>query len=163
MADLSLRRVIRIGLKYSIVMTISVMLMLWPISYSRILSYEFETDSSWSILYLEAGNLKLWLKQWPDADADAVELPNGPLVSFCGSVSRKFSVPLPVMIGAIFLLGLPLWLIRPPIPPSLCRSCGYDLTGNLSGRCSECGREIEGEEIVRPPDGKKDESSGTRD
>ena len=25
------------------------------------------------------------------------------------------------------------------IPPGHCRHCGYDLTGNVSGRCSECG------------------------
>lgn len=27
--------------------------------------------------------------------------------------------------------------------PSLCPGCGYDLTGNVSGRCSECGRTVE--------------------
>jgi hypothetical protein len=27
-------------------------------------------------------------------------------------------------------------------PPSHCQKCGYDLTGNESGRCPECGREI---------------------
>ena len=25
-------------------------------------------------------------------------------------------------------------------PPGHCRRCGYDLTGNVSGRCPECGR-----------------------
>jgi hypothetical protein len=24
-------------------------------------------------------------------------------------------------------------------PPGFCQACGYDLTGNVSGRCSECG------------------------
>lgn len=27
-------------------------------------------------------------------------------------------------------------------PPGTCRSCGYNLTGNVSGRCPECGQEI---------------------
>ena len=27
-------------------------------------------------------------------------------------------------------------------PPGHCRQCGYDLTGNVSGRCPECGAEI---------------------
>lgn len=31
-------------------------------------------------------------------------------------------------------------------PRGTCRACGYDLTGNLSGRCSECGEPID------PPD-----------
>lgn len=26
--------------------------------------------------------------------------------------------------------------------PRLCRQCGYDLTGNVSGRCSECGMPV---------------------
>jgi hypothetical protein len=26
----------------------------------------------------------------------------------------------------------------------LCRGCGYDLTGNVSGRCPECGRDVSG-------------------
>lgn len=30
-----------------------------------------------------------------------------------------------------------------------CTQCGYDLTGNLSGLCPECGTEI-----VNPPDGR---------
>lgn len=33
---------------------------------------------------------------------------------------------------------------RPPFAPDnrYCRVCGYDLTGNVSGRCPECGTEI---------------------
>ena len=26
-----------------------------------------------------------------------------------------------------------------PVPPGQCRKCGYNLTGNVSGRCPECG------------------------
>lgn len=29
------------------------------------------------------------------------------------------------------------------IPHGHCQNCGYDLTGNVSGRCSECGMKIE--------------------
>ena len=28
-------------------------------------------------------------------------------------------------------------------PVGHCQTCGYDLTGNVSGRCSECGKEID--------------------
>ena len=31
------------------------------------------------------------------------------------------------------------------IPPGHCQRCGYDLTGNVSGRCPECGTPIERE------------------
>jgi len=53
-----------------------------------------------------------------------------------------FSLPLyiPLIVFAI----LPLWRLfqswfRPP-PPGHCRRCGYDLTGNQSGICPECGQ-----------------------
>ncbi|RJP32468.1 MAG: hypothetical protein C4547_13800 [Phycisphaerales bacterium] len=31
-------------------------------------------------------------------------------------------------------------------PPNECGHCGYDLTGNVSGRCPECGRAVEREQ-----------------
>ena len=30
-------------------------------------------------------------------------------------------------------------------PPGYCRNCGYDLTGNVSGRCPECGESVKQE------------------
>jgi len=65
---------------------------------------------------------------------------------------------IPAVYAGIFLvLGVPLLLVITlrvlvslgvlPKPlcsarPGRCRSCGYDLTGNESGICSECGEEI---------------------
>ncbi|MCC6360160.1 MAG: hypothetical protein IT450_15555 [Phycisphaerales bacterium] len=37
------------------------------------------------------------------------------------------------------------WLKRRMRRAGLCRSCGYDLTGNVSGACPECGRSIDSE------------------
>ena len=34
--------------------------------------------------------------------------------------------------------------MRRPLPGH-CRKCGYDLTGNVTGKCSECGAETEGD------------------
>jgi len=31
------------------------------------------------------------------------------------------------------------WYDRCRVRPGQCRRCGYDLTGNVSGRCPECG------------------------
>ena len=40
--------------------------------------------------------------------------------------------------GALFL-----WFRRDRTPgPGCCHVCGYNLTGNVSGRCPECGAEI---------------------
>lgn len=34
---------------------------------------------------------------------------------------------------------------RRPYPPGHCRKCGYNLKGNVTGKCSECGTETEGD------------------
>jgi hypothetical protein len=34
------------------------------------------------------------------------------------------------------------WSDRRRIPPGHCRKCGYNLTGNVSGVCPECGQRI---------------------
>lgn len=50
-------------------------------------------------------------------------------------------VVVPLWMVAV-LLAIPAallwWRDRPP-PTGHCRNCGYDLTGNISGRCPECG------------------------
>ncbi len=35
------------------------------------------------------------------------------------------------------------WLDRRRTPPGHCHHCGYDLTGNVSGVCPECGRPVD--------------------
>ena len=39
---------------------------------------------------------------------------------------------------------------RPPFAPTgrYCRTCGYDLTGNVSGRCPECGVDVPPDQAV---------------
>ncbi len=34
------------------------------------------------------------------------------------------------------------WRDRWRIPPGHCRKCGYNLTGNVSGICPECGKRV---------------------
>ncbi len=34
------------------------------------------------------------------------------------------------------------WRDRRGVPPGYCQKCGYNLTGNVSGRCPECGTPI---------------------
>ncbi len=58
-----------------------------------------------------------------------------------------------ILVVPIWLLMLPVltialvaccrfWLDRRRIPPGHCQKCGYNLTGNVSGVCPECGGRI---------------------
>ena len=44
----------------------------------------------------------------------------------------------------IAILGVTFYLLRPSKPPPshVCVACGYNLTGNTSGTCPECGSPI---------------------
>jgi hypothetical protein len=52
-------------------------------------------------------------------------------------------LPIWVFLGASAFSTALLWYwSRKRYPPGYCRSCGYDLTGNESGMCPECGTPI---------------------
>lgn len=66
------------------------------------------------------------------------------------------------VFAVLSLLGYPWGLailastifFDPPLSPGTCRSCGYDLRGNSSGRCPECGTVIiSNDEDNQPPSG----------
>ena len=61
--------------------------------------------------------------------------------------------PPPKMWVVVFPLWIPLLIVIVPtailwhrdpgrVLPGHCRKCGYDLTGNVSGRCPECGKAV---------------------
>lgn len=53
-------------------------------------------------------------------------------------------------VGTVFFLAAVCWLfvnaraVLRRLPKGLCPNCGYDLTGNTSGRCPECRRGLRG-------------------
>ena len=55
------------------------------------------------------------------------------------------TVPWWVLLPALIVYGGGVYVVwrrvRPP-EPGHCRECGYDLTGNESGTCPECGNRI---------------------
>ena len=54
--------------------------------------------------------------------------------------TRGVYVPLwPFVLVPALMAGWRWWRDWPRPGPGQCRRCGYDLTGNVSGRCPECG------------------------
>ena len=44
------------------------------------------------------------------------------------------------IIGGLLGVGVSRWKVPMGIPVNVCRNCGYDLRGNTSGVCPECGK-----------------------
>ena len=55
----------------------------------------------------------------------------------------RFFVDVPLWPVWVLLVPITVIMFRRdrPAPLSVCRNCGYNLTGNVSGRCPECGKE----------------------
>lgn len=58
-------------------------------------------------------------------------------LNWLGSIVALSMVTVPGLIVTALIA------YRHVIPPNHCRKCGYDLTGNESGTCPECGTEAE--------------------
>jgi hypothetical protein len=71
----------------------------------------------------------LWLPRVSPRDASG----NGMLIRI------PLWIPLVLMLAGTALL---LWRTRSSPPAGHCQTCGYDLTGNVSGRCPECGVQV---------------------
>ncbi len=86
---------------------------------------------------------------------------DGPLLGWprrIGIVVNLTGVVIPpwVVVGLPATLAWVLWLFdRTHHPAGHCRRCGYDLTGNLSGRCPECGVAISVSREVETGQNKK--------
>lgn len=52
------------------------------------------------------------------------------------------SVPIWTLLAIAAIPTAALWWRNRPFPNGRCQRCGYDLTGNVSGRCPECGEAI---------------------
>ncbi len=80
---------------------------------------------------------------------------NGLLYWTLRTWSGGFAVPL-IWLAGIFLIGSFAMLVpetrslfRQRVEPGHCRQCEYDLTGNVSGICPECGKTIPEHEATR--------------
>jgi hypothetical protein len=71
----------------------------------------------------------------------------GVLTVVGGSVSNVWPIALVVWtlleLPVAFVVGIPFLIFRnDPTPHGRCRKCGYNLTGNMSGICPECGTRV---------------------
>jgi hypothetical protein len=67
-----------------------------------------------------------------------------------GTFQRTINVPCWIPFVLLAVPTALLWYrARRPIPPGHCQKCGYDLTGNVSGRCPECGTPVRSEKEAR--------------
>jgi len=80
---------------------------------------------------------------------------SGPVRTLGTYLGFGFEAPLwPALLVLFAAIGVPTailsWRDR-RLPPGHCRKCGYNLTGNVSGRCPECGTPA-----TDPPQGPPD-------
>jgi hypothetical protein len=80
---------------------------------------------------------------WSLASYTGWSKPSWRLVSHTGSSWCWLEVPLwmPFLIVAL-PTGFLWYRDRRRIPPGHCQKCGYNLTGNVSGACPECGEKV---------------------
>lgn len=81
----------------------------------------------WSILPFDGGFWRSpWVRWWFDWNGGAWSAP-------------YVMVPLWIPLLALLLLTGARWRSLRAVVQGTCSECGYDLTGNESGRCPECG------------------------
>jgi hypothetical protein len=109
---------------------------------------------SWS-LCLRQGSLNVWLYRQKTSQslgppnwfsdpmpfqADIFPWTFGNLLDPTGRLDAGIYLPPWIPFVIIAAPTAVLWYVdRRRIPPGHCRKCGYNLTGNVSGRCPECG------------------------
>ena len=84
-----------------------------------------------------------WGEALPDKQIYFLLPVDGPWPQLHGtSTWSQIDCPLWLILLAIAIPTAWLWRRDRRHPPGHCRNCGYDLTGNVTGVCSECGREV---------------------
>ena len=132
-----------VGLAASLALLI--VLLLQPIEVDANKTTFWVFDSSLLVFHYPGGRSGVW----NDAMVPFATKPNlfpryrNVMIRASGRV-LCLSVPLPLLL-LLTLIGTGLlWRLDHRFPPGYCQDCGYDLTGNTSGVCPECGTPIDG-------------------
>lgn len=75
---------------------------------------------------------------WLPETIDGVRLPG----TFGTHQETRVSFAWPAILFAAVAGGLIAYTLRRQLEPGQCLRCGYDLTGNISGICPECGTSV---------------------
>ncbi len=106
-----------------------------------------------------------WCSQWPGWSAgegwfintpwpDHLDIFIAPLVKPVSTGGNIFLVPHGLLLPVVALATAFVWWRDRPPPKGHCQSCGYELTGNVSGVCPECGDQIPERTRRRMGDGR---------
>lgn len=89
-----------------------------------------------AVCLLHAGVLYFWMTYCPDGDFYDPHV-MGAALAFWAWLLGAAALGLATLGSALLRT-----VFRHPPRPGTCKRCGYDLTGNVSGRCPECGTPV---------------------
>lgn len=157
-------RRIRRTLKWAGVGLCVLLLTAWGLSTTKVVRWRSTSNRYHFFLGFSAVSAAYWrtAEHWPVAERDYFlgiqrTIPAGWGMKDIVGTSLFQPAPQLNLTGHKKYVGLPLWLLtllaaaptallfyrdRRRIPPGHCRKCGYNLTGNVSGICPECGKVV---------------------
>jgi len=153
------RRPIRRILKWTGLVVCVLILSVWGLSLRWALGYDgvgwsagFSVGGSWVHICPQSpeNNWRaVTLNQWfRDSWRWGFRLPYYRSITSSGTTKTSVEVPLWIPLAIVAIpTAILFYRDRRRIPPGHCEKCGYDLTGNESGRCSECGQPTSAEHI----------------
>lgn len=80
----------------------------------------------------------VWL---PSSNTSGMSTETAGQTTFSAYVTSYF-LPIHFLVGCLLLVAVPLFVVSRNFPSGHCRRCGYNLTGNTSGTCPECGTTV---------------------
>ncbi len=133
---------------------LSISLGVWGMSYTVIGWSNGRTIisvSSGAFRYVEFVDLPPTMSKWWWSGIDSFDtglIPSAGMNRGMHSLVLPFWIPCVLFAGVLWYCNRPGALRRRRQKRGLCVNCGYDLTGNVTGVCSECGATI-GVEYLR--------------